>query len=207
MAFTLPRIRPSAGSRPVPGSRGRHAASFPAAVFFLLFLLGLAAGPASAHDELSSSNPAANAALSAVPPTVELTFSSVPSGIGATVQVLDGAGEDWADGPARIIDNRAVQAVRAGAPAGAYTVNWRVVSSDSHPIEGVLEFSADAGASAAPDAAGTAVPIEPVEDSGEAAPTAGVSDFPWSIIAMIVVLLALAAALGLTARKRLRQAR
>ncbi len=207
MASTLLRSQSFAARRPVPGLHRGLSGPFAAVVLLVLFLLGLAAGPALAHDELSSSNPADNATLSAVPATVELTFSSVPSGIGATVQVLDAQGEDWADGPVRIVDNTAVQAVRAGAPAGAYTVNWRVVSSDSHPIEGVLEFSADAGAAAEPDAAGTAVPIAPGEDDEETAQTAGVSDFPWSIIVMIAVLLALAVALGVTARKRLRQTR
>ncbi len=176
-----------------------------AAALALLLLLGLAAGPASAHDELSGSNPADNAQVGVVPDTVELTFTSVPSGIGAQVEVLDGSGADWAEGPVKIIDNTAVQALRPGAPAGNYTVNWRVVSSDSHPIEGVLKFTAEA--QAAPDSVGTAVPIAPAESDEGTTQAAGASDFPWSIAVMVIVLLALAATLGVTARKRLRQDR
>jgi methionine-rich copper-binding protein CopC len=200
MAFTLPLPLPD---RPT----GRTAAPLAAAALALLILLGLAAGPASAHDELSGSNPADNATVSVVPETVELTFSSVPSGIGAQVEVLDGDGGNWAQGPVKIVDNTAVQALRPGAPAGAYTVNWRVVSSDSHPIEGVLKFMAEAKGAAAPDAAGTAVPLAPAETDEGTTRSAGAGDFPWSIAVMVIVLLALAATLGVTARKRLRQLR
>ena len=200
MIVTLPPARPAR----------RTAAPFAALALALLILLGLAAGPASAHDELSGSNPADNATVGVVPQSVELTFSSVPSGIGAQVEVLDDAGENWAEGPVKIIDDTALQALRPGAPAGAYTVNWRVVSSDSHPIEGVLKFTAETQAAGVPDAAGTAVPIAPAE-SDEAGSdegltqSAGAGGFPWSITLMIVVLLALAVTLGVTARKRLGQ--
>ncbi|MBJ2120745.1 copper resistance protein CopC [Arthrobacter sp. MSA 4-2] len=169
----------------------------------LLVLLGLAAGPAAAHDELAGSSPADGATVAAVPGAIELTFSSVPSGLGAQVEVLDAEGKSWSDGPVRITDNTAEQSVRAGAPAGEYTVNWRVVSSDSHPIEGVLTFTAESGTSAAPDSAGTAVPIAPAEAEEDSPQAAGTSDFPWSIAVMAVVLLILAAVLATTARKRL----
>ncbi|WP_159617258.1 copper resistance CopC family protein [Arthrobacter zhaoguopingii] len=169
----------------------------------LLVLLGLVAGPAAAHDELSGSNPADGATVAAVPGAIELTFSSVPSGLGAQVEVLDAEGRSWSDGPVRITDNTAEQSVRPGAPAGEYTVNWRVVSSDSHPIEGVLTFTAESGTSAAPDSAGTAVPITPAEAEEDSPQAAGTSDFPWSIAVMAIVLLSLAAVLATTARKRL----
>ncbi|MHA7263063.1 copper resistance CopC family protein [Arthrobacter sp. TMN-37] len=188
-----------AGLRPNPVR-----AVLASAGIILLVLLGLAAGPAAAHDELSSSNPADGATVAAVPGAVELTFSSVPSGIGAQVEILDADGASWSDGPARIVDNTAVQDVRAGAPAGEFTVNWRVVSSDSHPIEGVLTFTAESGTAAAPDSAGTAVPITPAEVEEGPAQAAGTGDFPWSVAVMAIVLLALAAFLATTARKRLR---
>lgn len=200
MALTPP-LRPL----PAPHSTARRVfGPLAAAALALLFLLGLAAGPASAHDELSGSNPADNSTVGVVPESVELTFSSVPSGIGAQVEVLDVAGADWAEGPVKIIDNTAVQALRPGAPGGVYTVNWRVVSSDSHPIEGVLEFTAETQAAGAPDAADTAVPIDPAGSGESAAQSAGGGN-PWSIAALIIVPLALAAAVGVLARKRLRQ--
>ncbi|WP_323960019.1 copper resistance protein CopC [Arthrobacter sp. JZ12] len=174
----------------------------------LCLLLGFAS-PASAHDELTSSNPEAGESLETVPEAIELTFNNVPATIGSQVQILDESGEDWAEGEVSITDTVASQPIRAGAPAGTYTVNWRVVSSDSHPIEGTFEFSASGGsvASETPAAsAGTAGPIETADaeasDPEEAAADAGVS---WAVILMIAVLIALAVVLALGARRRLKQ--
>lgn len=176
-------------------------------------ILGSASG-ASAHDELSSSNPEAGATLEEVPEVIELTFTNVPATIGSQVQVLDGAGEDWAEGDVSITDAVATQAIREGAPAGTYTVNWRVVSSDSHPIEGTFEFTASGGAAAdetpaaseTPEAsAGTAGPIEPGEAGALDQEPAGGPDLSWGVILMIAVLIALAIVLAFGARRRLKQ--
>lgn len=200
----------------------RHARATPALRNTALVLAGLAAvlmslfttaAPALAHDELSSSNPPAGGTVETMPATVELIFSEVPSGLGAEVQILDDAGTNWAEGEPQIMNASAQQAVRAGAPAGEYTVNWRVVSSDSHPIEGTFAFTTGSGAAAvpdaatpaAPDAAATAVPLQTPDTESPDTEAAGISDFPWSIIVMIAVLLALAVGLGVTARRRLRR--
>src|SRR5687768_16064507 len=93
------------------------------------------AGPASAHDAAASSSPADGATVAAPPVKVSITFNNNPMGLGSQVRVNDAAGTDWADGKVEILDNVASQKLREGAPAGKYTVLWRVVSSDSHPIE------------------------------------------------------------------------
>lgn len=170
-----------------------------------VFLLG-SAFPASAHDELSSSNPEPGAAVEEVPEAIELTFNNVPATIGSEVQVLDESGEDWAEGEVSITDAVASQAIRPGAPAGTYTVNWRVVSSDSHPIEGTFEFTASSGGAETPAASvGTAEPIETAEaDAPESDATAGAGP-SWAVIVMVAVLVVLAVVLALGARRRLKQ--
>ena len=167
----------------------------------LMATLG-SASTASAHDELVSSNPESGASVEALPAAVELTFSSVPSGIGSEVEILDADGENWAEGDVSIVDRVASQPVRASAPAGEYTVNWRVVSSDSHPIEGSFAFTAAAGGvGQTPGASvGTQGPIE-IEQAEQTAD----GNFPWSIVVMVVVLIGLAVVLAVTARKKLRQ--
>ncbi|WP_309070051.1 copper resistance protein CopC [Arthrobacter sp.] len=178
----------------------------------LALVLGTANG-ATAHDELSSSNPEAGATLDAAPEMIELTFSNVPATIGSEVQVLDEAGEDWAEGEVSITDTVATQALRDGAPAGTYTVNWRVVSSDSHPIEGTFEFTAAGGGSADSPAtsvtpgasAGTSGPIETAEPGALDQEPAADSGVSWAVILMIAVLIALATVLALGARRRLKQ--
>lgn len=179
----------------------------------LALILGAANG-ASAHDELASSNPEPGATLDAAPEAIELTFSNVPATIGSEVQVLDEAGEDWAEGEVSITDAVATQALRDGAPAGTYTVNWRVVSSDSHPIEGTFEFTTSGGgaasdspaASETPGAsAGTSGPIETAEPGALDQEQAAASGVSWAVILMIAVLIALAIVLALGARRRLKQ--
>lgn len=171
------------------------------------------ASPAAAHDELTGSTPADGEVLQDAPDAVELTFSNVPAAIGSEVRVLDAEGTDWADGDVRILDNAATQKLRSGAPAGSYTVQWRVVSSDAHPIEGSFGFSVagsaasspsgtkSAGASAgeptgAPTGAGQTPVLNQSEDTGS----------PWLVIVpAAVVLLAVAVLIALIVRRRLRE--
>ncbi|MHA7190167.1 copper resistance CopC family protein [Arthrobacter sp. MDT2-16] len=186
-----------------PRRRPRVAAAVIPAVLLALAMLFGPAGAATAHDELTGTNPAEGATVEVLPPALELNFSNVPSGIGAQVQVLDESGTDWADGPVEIVDRTATQPLRPGAPAGGYTVNWRVVSSDSHPIEGTFAFRTQQGSTTVPDAATTAGPVDAQDAPANETQTAGVSDFPWSIVLMIAALVAIAVALAVTARKRL----
>lgn len=96
---------------------------------------------AAAHDELASSSPADEATIDVAPGEIVLTFSNPPSGIGAEIIVADSSGTSWSEGPPTVVNNTAIQPLRSGAPAGTYTVQWRVVSADDHPIEGTLSFT------------------------------------------------------------------
>ena len=174
--------------------------------------LGLAA-PASAHDAAESTSPAQGAALAAPPAEVSVTFSNKPLGIGSSFSVKDAGGTEWADGSVQIVDNVAIQKLRPGGPAGTYTVAWRVVSSDSHPIEGTFTFSAASGAAApgastggSSTAAGT-VPgmgtAQPGTTEEPSEPAAAGEPFQWSIVIFAVVAVGLLVALGVMARRRL----
>lgn len=185
----------------------RHVLGFLLGSFvFAAALLGLA-GPAAAHDAAESSSPAQGASVPAPPGKVSVTFSNNPLGLGASFSVKDSAGKEWAEGPVEIVDNVASQKLRPGGPAGSYTVSWRVVSSDSHPIEGTFSFSAAAGALGAASATpGGAVPGMGTAEPGEtAAPsTAGTGQpFQWSIVIFAVVAVGLLVALAVLARRRL----
>jgi len=186
-----------------------------AALAFASALL-FSAAPASAHDVAESTTPANGAAVTEVPASVAITFNNRPLAIGSGVTVTAG-GENWADGPVEIIDNQAVQKLREGAPAGEYTVVWRVVSSDSHPIEGTFTFTAaagsttSAGASAAASPSATASSSAAVPTAGTGAPGTGSSEpaadasqpFPWSIVGLAVVAVGLVIFLAVTARRKL----
>ncbi|OFI38400.1 copper resistance protein CopC [Arthrobacter sp. SW1] len=171
-----------------------------------------AAAPASAHDVAESTSPANGASAATVPASVSVTFNNQPLALGASIAVNDASGENWAEGPVEIVDSVVSQKLRAGAPAGAYTVVWRVVSSDSHPIEGTFTFTAKAGSTTPGGGTASASPSSVVPSAGTAAP--GTSSepekapdasqpFPWSIVGFAAVALALLVFLGITARRKL----
>ncbi|MFJ5956090.1 copper resistance protein CopC [Paenarthrobacter sp. NPDC092416] len=189
-------------------------AAIVAALTFATAVL-FAAAPASAHDVAESTAPANGATVAEVPASVSITFSNRPLAIGSGVTVTAG-GENWADGAVEIVDNVVTQKLRPGAPAGEFTVVWRVVSSDSHPIEGTFTFTATAGSTTAGTGSGAASPSASassasVPTAGTAAPGTGNNEpatdasqpFPWSIVGFAVVALGLLIFLGVTARKKL----
>lgn len=166
-------------------------------------LLG-AVAPASAHDAAESTSPASGATVAAPPEKVSVTFNKNPLALGSQMLVNDAAGANWADGAVEIVDNVVSQKLKPGAPAGAYTVVWRVVSSDSHPIEGNFTFTATAGAAGSTAAAavptmGTAQPgtPEPSRPANSAEP------FPWSIVIFVGTAIGIVVVLGLMAKRRL----
>lgn len=156
------------------------------------------ASAANAHDELTGTVPESGATVAQVPEEVRLTFSGNLQGIGSEVKVTDQDGTDWAEGDLKIVDNSVTQELKPGAPAGEYTVSWRVVSADAHPIEDTFSFTASDGPTAT---AGTSEPIEAVAPEPPANVTGG--EFPWGITIMIVVLVGLGVTIALTARRRL----
>lgn len=168
-----------------------------------------AAGSASAHDVAESSSPEQGATIATPPAKVSITYNNNPLPLGSQFKVNDSTGTDWADGGVEIVDNVVSQKLKAGGPAGAYTVVWRVVSSDSHPIEGTFGFTVTAGAegstAVAPvPVAGTAEPgTTTAPDASTVASPDAAQPFQWSLVALIVVAIGLLVALAIIAKRRL----
>ena len=167
----------------------------------------LGAGAASAHDAVESTSPAAGATVPTPPAAVSITLSNHPLTLGTQIKVSDPAGTDWADGPVEIVDNVASQKLKAGAPAGLYTVQWRVASSDGHPIEGTFTFTATGAATAGTAPASGTVPTLGTAQPGTTFAPSPVPDasqpFPWSIVIFVAVAVGILVALGLMAKRRL----
>ncbi|MGY3318745.1 copper resistance CopC family protein [Arthrobacter sp. TE12232] len=174
------------------------------AVVFAAVLLG-AVGPASAHDTAESTSPASGATVATPPDKVSVTFTHNPLALGSEILVNDATGANWADGSVEIVDNVASQKLKSGAPAGLYTVRWRVASSDGHPIEGSFTFTATAAASGT--TAASAVPTMGTAQPGATQAPAPVPDasqpFPWSVMGFVAVGVGILVALGLMAKRRL----
>lgn len=183
---------------------------FLTAVLAVFLLLLGTSGAALAHDAVTGTSPADGSTVASVPEKVEITLSNTPAVIGSQVQVLDAAGTNWASGNVEVLDEVAAQAVKPGAPAGKYTVKWRLVSSDSHPIEGEFSFTATAAGGGTSSAATSG----PIVGAGPAAsvsaipepapePAADDSSVPWSVIGLVVVLVGVVVAMVVVARRRL----
>ncbi|GAA2237865.1 copper resistance protein CopC [Promicromonospora sukumoe] len=152
-----------------PGNRRlvRVITVFAAVLTFAALLL--VAGPASAHDQLLSSDPKDGATLDEQPASIGLTFSSAPLDTGIEV-ALTGPDGTTAQGSDITVDDDVVTAqLPEDLPPGAYDVAWHVVSSDGHPIDG--EFSYVVEGEPEPSATPTDEPTdEPEMSTQEAAP-------------------------------------
>lgn len=141
----------------------------PAGIAVAAAVLFATAVPASAHDELLSSTPAEGEQLAAAPASVSLGFSADVLELGATVIVADADDRDWAAG-APVVQAGSVETPLAdGMPAGGYEVRWRVVSSDGHPISGVIPFTVGDAAPLENTATPSATPTDAA--GGAATPT------------------------------------
>ncbi|GAA3301014.1 hypothetical protein GCM10020295_43210 [Streptomyces cinereospinus] len=112
----------------------------------VLLVLGGAA-PASAHAALGRTDPADGSVLDSAPRRLTLTFTESVGLLDDSVRVIDPENRPVDTGGAAHAGDRA-DTVRVGLPAGladgTYTVAWRVVSADSHPVSGAFVFSVGA---------------------------------------------------------------
>ncbi len=117
-----------------------------AALVALLALVGLltVAPAAHAHDMLIGSEPAEGAVLEESPSAVVLTFNNTPLDVGSAITVVDAQGAPLAEGEGTVDGTDVVLELDTALPAGELEVQWRVASSDGHPIEGVIPFTVEA---------------------------------------------------------------
>lgn len=165
-------------------------------------LLGM--NPAAAHDELVATNPADGATLTEAPASLELTYSGDIMDVdGANqVRVTNAAGESVTDGAPDIDGKVVTQDLATAAADDTYTVTWRVVSSDGHPIQGTFTYTVGQGskvADATAQAATTGAAEPSAESTGTSAPVASdpVSQASEGLSTPLKVVLALVAVAAL----------
>ncbi|MGW0839449.1 copper resistance CopC/CopD family protein [Streptomyces sp. NPDC002787] len=127
----------------------------------VLFLLG-GAGTVSAHAALKGSDPADGSVLDAAPRDITLRFTESVSLLEDSLRVVDPENRAVETGKPGRADDRS-DTVRVTLPTGlddgTYTIAWRVVSADSHPISGALIFSIGE-----PSATSAVLPADLAED-------------------------------------------
>lgn len=175
-----------------------------------LLLTGMAlvavATPASAHTSLESSNPKEGESVAAAPAEIQLTFGEAVTVGADPIQVTGPDGANWAVGAVKLADAVVSAPVQASGPAGAYTVNYKVISDDGDPVTGAVHFTLTAAASPAGSAApstSAATPAASPSPSAAAGTSTGGGGFPlWGWIIVVVVVVALIVLLALRSRQR-----
>ncbi|MFJ3247636.1 copper resistance protein CopC [Streptomyces sp. NPDC086782] len=112
------------------------------AVLVLLLLGG--ASPASAHAALRGADPADGTVLKSAPGTVTLSFTESVSLLDDSFRLFDPEGRRVPTGEPQHAPGRpdtARVAFPEGLGEGTFTLAWRVVSADSHPVSGAFTFS------------------------------------------------------------------
>ncbi|MFW0185527.1 copper resistance CopC family protein [Rothia sp. CCM 9418] len=119
---------------------------------YALLVLGLSAlaiTPAQAHDQLISTVPADGETLNQLPDKITLKYSgNILDVDGANqVRVTTSTGESIASESPEISGKDVSTTLLGDKKANeTYTVTWRVVSEDGHPIQGKYEFVVGEGA-------------------------------------------------------------
>jgi copper transport protein len=138
--------QPGRAGKPGRAARGGRGAARLLGVLVVLlpFLLLGTAAPASAHAVLRGSDPADGSVVDSPPRYVTLTFTESVGLLDDSFRVLDPDNKRL-DTPGPEHAPGRSDAVRVRLPGkavtGTFTVAWRVVSADSHPVSGALTFS------------------------------------------------------------------
>ncbi|WP_328446549.1 MULTISPECIES: copper resistance CopC family protein [unclassified Amycolatopsis] len=149
------------------------------------------ATPALAHNVLISSDPANGSSVTAGPQKVSLTFDQYVQGADVNqIAVTGPGGGQWAEGPISVVNNVISAPLRPLGPAGKYTVGYRVLSADGHPVTGELTFTLTAAGTGTPATVDAAK--SPGGTTSQATSPSSSTGVPiWVWIAGAVVLLAI----------------
>lgn len=173
-------------------TRTRKLGTLLAAAIPVLILALAPAAPATAHSALRDQNPGDGETIVTAPAAVSLGFNEDLIDAGTAVTVTGTDGQQWTEGTPTVLGSELEQPLATEIPADTYTVVWRVVSADGHPIDGTFDFTVSVGvdAPAEPVATETAEPAPEVTDT----PTPSASEDPVaddspevSTVALIVV--------------------
>ncbi|WP_199440636.1 copper resistance CopC family protein [Umezawaea beigongshangensis] len=151
------------------------------------------AGPALAHNVLIGSDPANGSSVDAGPRQLTLTFDQPVQGGEDinTVTVIGPDGSHWEAASAPTIKDNVVTAqVRPLGPAAEYTVGYRILSADGHPVTGSVKFTLTTAGT------GTPAPESEIRATGSAASGSasnspdggsGMPIWPWIVAAVVLL--------------------
>lgn len=205
------RRRPTAIARQATASDTARRALLVLAALVLAVsgLVWGAAASASAHDELVSSTPADGDSLDSAPTEATLEFSGTVQEVGTEFALQDSSGAA-VDLPGEYtISGTSITQPLPELEDGGYTLNWRVVSEDGHPISGTISFgvggwSAIGGGAATNDGSGQFQnqPADPNEVNVSTGGDSGANPWLVGIMSFVGVLVIGGAAVLMVMRMR-----
>ena len=158
----------------------------------------LLAPAASAHDELVSTSPQDGSSVTA-PVQVALRFTDDLLAIGNRVRI-EGPGP--ATNPSAQASGPTLTAsLDPNLPAGVYRVTWRAVSADGHPLSGAFGFTLTQPTTARPESTANETATAAVPSMPSVPEQAGTSGRLVLLLAAVAAVGALAAGLGVAARR------
>jgi methionine-rich copper-binding protein CopC len=162
-------------------------------IFTSMAVLGTSA---QAHTVVVGSIPAADTVLDEAPEQASVTFNEPLQDSFAALTVTGPDGAQWQQG-GPVIDGSTISVpLKPLTLPGDYTVAYRVISADSHPVTGTLRFTLDA---AVAQNATTPAPATTAASS-TAAPEPEPGIGAWPFVAAAVVLVAGGVAFALRRR-------
>ena len=111
-----------------------------AAALALAVVFAVSPEPAFAHDQLVEATPGDGDTVDVAPEALKMVFSGSPQKLGNEIQI-EHDGENVASGDPETQFRTITQSLKAGLTPGDYTVSWRVVSEDGHPVDGTFTFT------------------------------------------------------------------
>ncbi|MEO3779495.1 copper resistance CopC family protein [Micromonospora sp. B11E3] len=166
------------------------------------------AAPVWAHNALRESTPAQGGRLASAPERVELVFAERLDATFTTVAVTAEGGAPVTAGKPTVTGVRATQPLAGGLAAGTYTVAYRVVSVDGHPVQGSYDFTVTAAPTGTASSSPSSAPTGDAP-SAAAAPSLAAADGRGGGVSLAVVGALVAAVLagGVLVLRRVRAGR
>ncbi|MEV6375145.1 copper resistance CopC family protein [Micromonospora musae] len=180
-----------------PRPRRPHAAARIAALLVAVAVLVAPASPAAAHNTLRASEPAAAARLTAPPTRISLTFLQKLDPAFTTIVLSDAEQRRVPTGAPVVTDATGTVTIDQPLANGAYTVAYRVVSADGHPVQGSYAFTVDDPTASPAPAVSTPGAAGPVTSSGRSA-----GPGPWLLAAGALLVIVVAGGVVLLRRRR-----
>ncbi|MFI7676320.1 copper resistance protein CopC [Actinophytocola sp. NPDC049390] len=162
-----------------------------------LTMLGVPS-PAWAHTQLIGSSPAEGASLPVAPQQLQLTFNEPLQAGFSTITVTGSDSSQWTLGQPALNNTVLTVPVRQAGPAGQYTIGYRVLSADGHPVSGTVRFTLTGPVTATATALSQAPQPAPTTQAPQAdvgTDGGGTPVWPWIVGAVVLLGIGLVIAL------------